>query len=112
MDGRILGGAAAAGAAGVVVGAYLLGGRLLVLAVAGAGAGWAMGYVARTWSQRLRGRTGPAGRGPAFRSCQRPAEYATIDTPTYCTMKAARVNEWKTSWKPNQRGDGFGRLSP
>ncbi len=20
--------------------------------------------------------------------------------------------EWKTSWKPNQRGDGFGRLMP
>ena len=29
----------------------------------------------------------------------------------YCVMNPARVNAWKTSWKPNHVGDGLGRLS-
>ena len=29
---------------------------------------------------------------------------------TYCTVHAARVRAWKTSWKPNQLGEGLGRL--
>ena len=29
---------------------------------------------------------------------------------TYCTVQAARVRAWKTSWKPNQLGEGLGRF--
>lgn len=52
-------------------------------------------------------------RPPAVaRRVQPTALYATSETPTYCTMNAPRVKAWNTSWKPNQRGDGLGRLSP
>jgi predicted transcriptional regulator len=54
-------------------------------------------------------RTGPARAGPG----RRHAAWPTMsETAAYWQANATTVHAWKTSWKPNTRGHGSGRLSP
>ena len=66
-----------------------------------------------------RRRRGPAARPAAERptDADRLAQAAAgpvsaSEAATKCAANARIVRAWKTSWKPNQRGEMFGRLVP
>ena len=76
---------------------------------------------ARSCADSRRRRTGPSPtRRPTGRRTTAPAgadqtiagPVRASDAATKCAVNARMVSAWKTSWKPNQRGERFGRLVP